>query len=61
VDIDAGLLFVVRNRTTAGYEVFEGDPKTAAGVRVIALEGVFVGLWPDLWLRVAGLGTIPLT
>jgi hypothetical protein len=29
---------VVRNRTTAGYEVFEGDPTTAAGVRVIALD-----------------------
>jgi site-specific recombinase XerD len=38
VDLDAGLLFVVRNRTTAGYEVFEGDPKTAAGVRGIALD-----------------------
>jgi integrase len=38
VDLDAGLLFVVRNRTTAGYQVFEGEPKTAAGVRVVALD-----------------------
>lgn len=38
MDLDAGLLFVVRNRTTAGYQVFEGEPKTAAGVRVVALD-----------------------
>jgi integrase len=38
VDLDHGLLFIVRNRTTAGYQVVEGEPKTAAGVRPIALD-----------------------
>jgi integrase len=38
VDLDHGMLFIVRNRTTAGYQVVEGDPKTAAGVRAIALD-----------------------
>src|SRR5262249_51560772 len=37
VDLDRGLLFVERQRTTAGYEVVEGDPKTAAGRRAVAL------------------------
>jgi integrase len=32
------VLFVVRNRTTAGYEVIEGDPKTPAGLRAVALD-----------------------
>jgi hypothetical protein len=32
------VLFVVRNRTTAGYQVIEGDPKTAAGIRAVALD-----------------------
>ncbi|MEV0129637.1 hypothetical protein AB0H83_14420 [Dactylosporangium sp. NPDC050688] len=27
-----------RQRTTAGYEVVEGDPKTAAGQRAVALD-----------------------
>ncbi len=31
VDLDRGLLFVERQRTTAGYQIVEGDPKTAAG------------------------------
>ncbi|GIJ64781.1 site-specific integrase [Virgisporangium aurantiacum] len=30
LDLDHGVLFVVRNRTTAGYQVIEGEPKTAA-------------------------------
>jgi hypothetical protein len=30
--------FVVRNCTPAGYRVIEGDPKTAAGVRAVALD-----------------------
>jgi integrase len=38
VDLDHGLLFICRNRTTAGYTVVEGDPKTAAGVRAVALD-----------------------
>jgi integrase len=38
LDLDHGLLFVVRNRTTAGYRVVEGEPKTAAGVRAVALD-----------------------
>jgi integrase len=38
VDLDHGLLFIVRNRTTAGYQVVEGEPKTPAGVRAIALD-----------------------
>ncbi len=33
VDLDRGVLFIVRNRTTAGYRVVEGPPKTAAGTR----------------------------
>jgi integrase len=38
IDLDRGLLFVERNRTTAGYTVVEGDPKTAAGRRAVALD-----------------------
>jgi integrase len=38
VDLDHGVLFVVRNRTTAGYQVIEGEPKTKAGVRAVALD-----------------------
>ena len=32
------MLFVVWNRSTAGYQVIEGNPKTAAGVRAVALD-----------------------
>lgn len=39
LDLDHGVLFVVRNRTTAGYQVIEGEPKTAAGRRAVALDG----------------------
>jgi integrase len=38
VDLDRGLLVVERQRTTAGYTVVEGDPKTAAGCRTVALD-----------------------
>lgn len=38
VDLDHGFLFIVRNGTTAGYHVIEGAPRTAAGVRAIALD-----------------------
>jgi integrase len=38
VDLDRGLLFVERNRTTAGYDIVEGEPKTAAGRRAVALD-----------------------
>jgi integrase len=30
LDLEHGVLFVVRNRTTAGYQVIEGEPKTPA-------------------------------
>jgi integrase len=32
------VLFVVRNRTMAGYQVIDGWPKTRAGVRAVALD-----------------------
>lgn len=38
VDLDRGLLVVERQRTTAGYTVVEGEPKTAAGRRAVALD-----------------------
>ena len=38
IDLEHGVLFVERNRTTAGYQVVEGDPKTAAGRRAVALD-----------------------
>jgi len=38
VDLERGLLFVERQRTTAGYTVVEGEPKTAAGRRAVALD-----------------------
>ncbi|HWG98351.1 MAG TPA: tyrosine-type recombinase/integrase [Pilimelia sp.] len=38
IDFDRRTLSVERNRTTAGYTVVEGVPKTAAGRRTIALD-----------------------
>jgi integrase len=38
INLDDGVLYVERNRTTAGYQVIEGDPKTAAGGRPVALD-----------------------
>jgi len=38
VDLDHSELDVHRARTTAGYEVFEGAPKTDAGRRTVALD-----------------------
>ncbi|MEV0131730.1 tyrosine-type recombinase/integrase [Dactylosporangium sp. NPDC050688] len=38
IDLDRGVLYIVRNRTTAGYQVIEGPPKTAAGTRAVALD-----------------------
>ncbi|MDI6099224.1 tyrosine-type recombinase/integrase [Actinoplanes sp. NEAU-A12] len=38
VGLDQQVLFVERNRTTAGYRIVEGDPKTAAGQRPVALD-----------------------
>jgi len=32
------VLYVVRDRTNAGYQVLEGAPKTAAGTRAAALD-----------------------
>jgi integrase len=38
VDLDQGILTIERNRTTAGYQIVEGDPKTPAGRRTVALD-----------------------
>jgi Site-specific recombinase XerD len=38
LDLEHGVLYVTRNRTTAGYQVIEGDPKTEAGIRAVALD-----------------------
>jgi integrase len=38
VDLHAGQLSVVRQRTTAGYDVHEGPPKSAASRRTVALD-----------------------
>jgi integrase len=38
IDLHRGVLTIERNRTTAGYQVVEGDPKTPAGRRTIALD-----------------------
>ena len=38
IDLDRGVLYIVRNRTTAGYQIIEGPPKTAAGTRTVALD-----------------------
>ncbi|WP_231925093.1 site-specific integrase [Micromonospora purpureochromogenes] len=38
VDLHAGQLSVVRQRTTAGYDVHEGPPKSAASRRSVALD-----------------------
>jgi integrase len=37
-DLDHRQLVIVRARTTAGYQVFEGPPKSAASMRTIALD-----------------------
>ncbi|MEO3779468.1 site-specific integrase [Micromonospora sp. B11E3] len=38
VDLHEGQLSVVRQRTTAGYDVHEGPPKSAASRRTVALD-----------------------
>ncbi|OKI58005.1 integrase [Micromonospora sp. CB01531] len=38
VDLHAGQLSVLRQRTTAGYDVHEGPPKSAASRRTVALD-----------------------
>jgi integrase len=38
LDLDRGVLVIERNRTTAGYDIVEGPPKTAAGRRAVALD-----------------------
>lgn len=38
IDLDRGTLTIERNRTTVGYQVIEGDPKTPAGRRAVALD-----------------------
>ncbi|GAA2702864.1 tyrosine-type recombinase/integrase [Micromonospora olivasterospora] len=38
IDLDHGVLFIVRNRATVGYHVIEGEPKSAAGMRAVALD-----------------------
>jgi hypothetical protein len=38
LDLDHRQLVIVRARTTAGYQVFDGPPKSAASMRTIALD-----------------------
>ncbi len=38
IDLDRSVLTIERNRTTVGYQVVEGDPKTPAGRRAVALD-----------------------
>ncbi|WP_018909471.1 tyrosine-type recombinase/integrase [Salinispora arenicola] len=38
IDLDYGVLTIERSRTTAGYAVVEGAPKTPAGRRAVALD-----------------------
>ena len=38
IDLDRGVLTIERNRTTIGYQVVEGAPKTSAGRRAVALD-----------------------
>jgi integrase len=38
IDLNRGVLTIERNRTTIGYQVVEGDPKTPAGRRAVALD-----------------------
>ncbi|HWG99655.1 MAG TPA: tyrosine-type recombinase/integrase [Pilimelia sp.] len=38
IDLVRGTLTIERNRTTAGYAIVEGDPKTPAGRRTVALD-----------------------
>jgi integrase len=47
LDLDHGVLFVERNRTTAGYAIIEGDPKTSAGRRAVALDQATVQVLRD--------------
>ncbi len=38
LNLDHAVLFIVRNRTTAGYQVIEGAPRTPSGARAVALD-----------------------
>jgi len=38
LDLDHAQLFIVRNRTTAGYQVIEGAPKSVTSTRGVALD-----------------------
>jgi len=38
IDLDRAILTIERTRTTAGYQIVEGDPKTPAGRRAVALD-----------------------
>jgi integrase len=38
IDLDRAILTIERSRTTAGYQIVEGDPKTPAGRRAVALD-----------------------
>lgn len=51
IDMDAKTLDVSRNRTTDGVQVYEGEPKTAAGERTLPLPESLVKR-----LRVLGVG-----
>ncbi|MGH3714624.1 MAG: hypothetical protein ACRDT4_14365 [Micromonosporaceae bacterium] len=62
VDLDHGVLFIVRSRTTAGYQVVEGEPKTLAGPRAVALDRHTVKILLEhrrrqLWQRAERLAT----
>ncbi|MEV4826789.1 tyrosine-type recombinase/integrase [Micromonospora sp. NPDC049257] len=38
LDLDHGVLFIFRSRTVVGYRIIEGEPKTAASTRAVALD-----------------------
>jgi integrase len=38
IDFEHAQMYIVNNRTTAGHQVIEGPPKSASGVRVVALD-----------------------
>lgn len=38
IDLDHGVLFIFRSRTVVGYQVIEGEPKTTASTRAVALD-----------------------
>jgi hypothetical protein len=47
VGLDRGLLFVERNRTTAGYAIVEGEPKTPTCLRLPNRPPATPRFWRD--------------